>query len=75
MCGLFTTPPNRPFNVAFPAEKRDVLSGRLRELFDRPFKVVFPCGKAGCAFDNCITHALLSPFSQSKIYPFPLRLA
>ena len=26
MCGLFTTPPNRPFMVAFPAEKRMVLS-------------------------------------------------
>ena len=26
MCGLFTTPPNRPFNVAFPAEKRKVLA-------------------------------------------------
>ena len=26
MCGLFTTPPNRPFMVAFPAEKRKVLA-------------------------------------------------
>ena len=26
MCGLFTSPPNHPFNVAFPAEKRKVLS-------------------------------------------------
>ena len=38
---IYTRPP--PFNVLFPLrEKGMMLSGRLRELFDRPFKVVFP---------------------------------
>ena len=52
-------------------EKGMVLSERLRGLFDRPFKVVFPCGKAGCAFDNCITHSLLCPFYRARFTVSP----
>jgi len=44
---ILSIPTRHPFNVLFPLrEKGMVLSGRLRELFNRPFKVVFPCGKA-----------------------------